>query len=109
MNTFYEDTDIFVSPSIKPESFGLVILEAMMHGIPVVATNHGGPTEIIKNNETGYLIDITSEELADKLIKLIEDKELRIELADNGYKDVKEKFSLAKMISELESVFDKYC
>ena len=46
--------------------------------------------------------------MADKLIKLIEDKKLRSSFSKNGYNDVKYRFSLEKMISDLETVFDKY-
>lgn len=51
METFYERIDLFVLPSIQPEPFGLVIIEAMDAGIPVIATNQGGPKEIISNGK----------------------------------------------------------
>ena len=54
MMSFYKGLDIFILPSIQPEPFGLVVIEAMNNKLPVVATNHGGPVEIIENkvNET---------------------------------------------------------
>ena len=39
------------------EPFGLVVIEAMEYGIPVIATNHGGPTEIITEGKDGFLVD----------------------------------------------------
>jgi glycosyltransferase involved in cell wall biosynthesis len=48
--------DVLVLPSILPEPFGLVIAEAMAAGKPVIATAHGGPTEMVVEGETGFLI-----------------------------------------------------
>lgn len=48
--------DIFVLPTDK-ESFGYVLIEAMAKGKPVIATNQGGPKEIIVENRNGYLIE----------------------------------------------------
>jgi glycosyltransferase involved in cell wall biosynthesis len=55
-------TDLVVVPSTKPEPFGRVIIEAMSLGKLVLASNHGGPSNIIQNNENGFLFlpnDIT--------------------------------------------------
>lgn len=51
----YDWSDVVVVPSIKPEPFGLVAIEAMSRGRPVIAANHGGLTEIVLDNETGLL------------------------------------------------------
>jgi glycosyltransferase involved in cell wall biosynthesis len=48
--------DVLVLPSIQPEPFGLVVAEAMAAGKPVIATAHGGPTEMVVEGETGFLI-----------------------------------------------------
>ena len=56
MGKFYAGLDIFVLPSIQPEPFGLVVIEAMEYGIPVIATNHGGPKEIIAEGKDGFLV-----------------------------------------------------
>jgi len=53
----YHWSDILVVPSLLPESFGLVAIEAMSAGKPVIAANHGGLTEIVVHNETGILFE----------------------------------------------------
>ena len=54
MNNFYSNIDIFILPSIQPEPFGLVVIEAMAKNLPVVATNHGGPVEIIEDRKMDF-------------------------------------------------------
>lgn len=78
MNEFYNVIDIFILPSTQPEPFGLVVIEAMDKEIPVIATNHGGPTEIIDDKENGYLVDYNDcTEMTKRTLELIEDRELR--------------------------------
>src|SRR4029079_19189865 len=48
------EANLFLLPS-HPESFGLVALEAMSAGVPVIATNEGGPREVIEDGVTGFL------------------------------------------------------
>lgn len=47
MAAFYADLDVFVSASTEPEPYGLVLVEALLCGTPVIATDHGGPPEIL--------------------------------------------------------------
>jgi glycosyltransferase involved in cell wall biosynthesis len=58
MNEAYSLSDVVLIPSIKPESFGRVSIEAQAMGKPVIAFDHGGVRETIINNETGYLIPV---------------------------------------------------
>jgi glycosyltransferase involved in cell wall biosynthesis len=55
-SNFYEWANIILVPSIKPEPFGLVAIEAMRAGLPVIAANHGGLPEIVIHDETGLLV-----------------------------------------------------
>jgi len=52
----YQWADIVVVPSKRPEPFGLVAVEAMAHGRPVIAAAHGGLVEIVKHGESGFLV-----------------------------------------------------
>ena len=56
VENYYQISDILIHPALKPEPFGLVVIEAMTHGIPVIATNVGGPVETILDGETGFLV-----------------------------------------------------
>ncbi len=60
VNDYYDKADIFILPSVR-ECGGAVVLEAMSRGLPVIATNWGGPMDYI-TEETGYLVDPTSRE-----------------------------------------------
>ena len=68
--------DIFVLPSILPDPFPTVILEAMASSKPVIATNHGGATEMISNEESGLLIPFDDvNQSAKKILTIIGDKD----------------------------------
>jgi glycosyltransferase involved in cell wall biosynthesis len=97
--------DVFVSASTS-EAFGLAIVDAMAAGLPVVATATGGASEIIVDGETGLLTPIGScNELADRIIQLLDDGERRKRLATNARQMVAERFALPRMISETEDVY----
>lgn len=100
--------DIAIVPSTEPEPFGLVAVEAMLAKKPVIASNHGGLTEIIKNNETGFLFEPNNvQELSEAIDKLIRNEELRKEMGISGYKRVIEKFSIQKYVSNIEKILEK--
>ncbi|WP_026952545.1 glycosyltransferase family 4 protein [Algoriphagus mannitolivorans] len=87
--------DIFVLPSVLPDSFPTVILEAMSAGKPVVATKSGGASEMVLEGETGFLIPIKNVKTGSAAIStLIEDPSLRNSMGEKGRKRVLEKFSL---------------
>lgn len=105
MSIFYSSIDIFILPSIQPEPFGLVVIEAMEMKKPVIATNHGGPVEIIEDGVTGYLVDYTeANDMAEKCINLIEDSLLRKSMAEEGFKKKRRDFSLEKTVTDIENI-----
>ncbi|GMQ25411.1 glycosyltransferase family 4 protein [Algoriphagus sp. oki45] len=87
--------DIFVLPSVLPDSFPTVILEAMAAGKPVIATKSGGASEMVLEGETGFLIPIHDVSAGTEAIsQLIDNPSLRKTLGESGRKRVLESFSL---------------
>ena len=74
---FYHSCDVVLVPSTQPEPFGLVAIEGMNFNKPVIATNHGGLTEIVRDNQTGFLIAPGSaDDLAAAILRYDEDRAL---------------------------------
>jgi glycosyltransferase involved in cell wall biosynthesis len=91
-----QQLDIFVLPSIKPDSFPVVILEAMAAGKPIIATNQGGAQEQIDDSVTGFLIPINDATIAaQKLGVLVNNPDMRTQMGQAGTKKLEEQFSLA--------------
>jgi glycosyltransferase involved in cell wall biosynthesis len=104
---FWDSIDIAVVPSTEPEPFGMVAIEAMLSKKPVVASNHGGLTETVVNNETGFLFEPNdSQKLAAAILNLIEDKNKRVLFGEKGYERVHLHFSLEKHVDEFEAIFE---
>lgn len=82
------------------------ILEYMAMGKPVVATDSGGIPEIIRENETGYLVPAEApEKLAEKVIALLSDPELSYQMGQAGRLRVEREFSLNIMVKEYETLY----
>ena len=97
--------DILAFPTLK-ESFGRSAIEAMALGKPVVASNVGGVPEIVRHGKTGILVSPgDAEELADGLLELINDKEKREDMGNEGLKVVREKFDIRDMMNRIENVY----
>ena len=97
--------DAFVSTS-ETESFGLSIAEAMATGTPVVATRTEGAQEVVEDEATGLLVPIGDvDQIAAALIRLLKDRELRMQLGARAAKVVQERFSLDRMVDEIERLY----
>ena len=92
------DVAILATPR---ETFGLVIIEAMANQVAVIATNNGGPLEIIDNGKDGLLFNREVEDLADKIELLYNNRELLQNISKNGYKKVQDKFEESKQLDKL--------
>ena len=100
--------DIFVSTS-QHEGFGLVFLEAMAFGLPVVCYDRGGQTDFLKSRETGHVIKLN--DLADftrALIELHDQPDVRRELGRNNLERV-EAFFIDRCAERYEGVFAAVC
>ena len=89
VNKFLLQADIFLLTS-NYEGWGLVVIEASSFGLPIIMTDVGCAGEVIKNNESGLIIDVGNQEaLENSMIKLIENKELRKKLGENARQALK--------------------
>ncbi|MCS4435668.1 glycosyltransferase family 4 protein [Aquiflexum gelatinilyticum] len=99
--------DIFVLPSILPDPFPTVILEAMASGKPVVATAQGGAKEMIVKGETGFLIPWDNAGSASEAISdLVNKKEMREKMGEKGRSRVLEKFSPEAFKKNFQRLFE---
>lgn len=112
---FREDThtvlgaaDVLAVPSTRPEPLGLVAMEGAAAGLPVVASAHGGVTEVVRHLRTGLLVapgDHRS--LARALRTLADQPGVAHRMGEEGRRDVVERFSTERMLDELQSTYDR--
>jgi phosphatidylinositol alpha-mannosyltransferase len=82
---YYRTADIFCAPATGGESFGIVLLEAMASGTPVVATDIPGYASVLTHGQEGLLAPPKNPRaLADALLKLLTDRQLRLAMAERG-------------------------
>ncbi|MBW8015819.1 MAG: glycosyltransferase family 4 protein [Planctomycetes bacterium] len=101
------NADILLVPSQAYESFGFTSVEAMAHKVPVVATNVGGIPEVVANGDGGYCVEKTDVCLfSDHIIKLLLDKDLRVEQGEKGFLRYKRLFTADKMAQDYASLIE---
>jgi glycosyltransferase involved in cell wall biosynthesis len=99
--------DVFVLPSILPEPFGLVVAEAMATGKPVIATAHGGPTEMVVEGETGFLIPPNNPyALASAIKNLLAHPEEAAKLGRAARKRFLEHFEMREYVQKIERLYE---
>ena len=106
LQDMYRRADLFVGPS-RFESFGLIYVEAMDAGLPVVACSSGGPTEIVVDGETGRLVppeDPVS--LAEALIELCQDSARRTSMGRAGRARLLDRFTHRHMAQGFADVYE---
>lgn len=106
MPKYYQQCDIFCFPTLG-EPFGKSIIEAMACGKPVIASNIGGPAEIIKNGETGILVPPAQPKiLAEKILKLLKDKKTAKKMGEKGRKTIMQDFSWEKIAEKYHKLYN---
>jgi len=99
--------DIFILPTLRKEGLPLSILEVMACKVPVITTNIGGNTSVIKNGLNGILIPPgNTSQLEQAIRSLLNDKEVASKLAEKGYEAILETFNLNKMLNSYERMLE---
>lgn len=108
--SFFDSIDIFVLPSLF-ETFGIVLLEAMLYKTPIITSNSWGPDEVISHEVDGLKVSKdenskTPELLADAIERLVNDQEFARSLADKAYDKFFEKYSAQKVMKQLSDIMN---
>ena len=100
-----QNADIFVLPSYS-EGFSYAVLEALASGLPIVTTNVGALPEIVTDGENGFIIESGDyEALSKKIIQLVEDQNLRRDMALRNIEKAAREFNIERVAKELGDIF----
>jgi len=101
-------SDLFVLSSLFREGLSIALIEAIAMGLPVITTNIGGNPEIIKDGVNGFLVPPgDADRLAHAIEILVSDPELRELMGRQGRKIYEQKFTLSRMIKQIETLYDQ--
>ena len=107
----FAEADVFLMPALtdwkgEQEGFGLVLVEAMMSGVPVVASQSGGIPDVVTDEETGLLVpERDPEALAGAAARLLTDRALGRRLARSAAEDVRRRFAPEAIARRFEAVY----
>lgn len=117
VNYFYKNADVYVIPT-RYDSFSFSVLEAINYGLPIVASDITAISEVVKNGQNGFLIDVkdfdlqsdayfeyATAELEKYLTILIESADLRLKMGEESVKLAKSKFNLEYKKNRLKELF----
>jgi spore coat protein SA len=106
---YYREADVLINPSFS-EAFGMSLIEAMACQLPVVATRVGGMTEVVEDTQAGLLVgpgDATA--LADAIIRLLADDDLRERMGQAGRRRAIERYSWEQVTESLLHLYEDIC
>jgi glycosyltransferase involved in cell wall biosynthesis len=100
-------SDIFVLPSVSREGLGIALIEASAMSLPVIGSDIGGIPEVIETHANGFLVPPgDAERLTHAIETLVSDPDLRKRMGRQGRKIYEEKFTLPRMIQQIEALYD---
>lgn len=107
LQEFYRNCDLFIAPS-RYESFGLIFLEAMAYGKPVIGTKTGGISEIVADGKVGLLVEVNNPgQIAKSVLKIFASEQLREKLGKQSFKHVREKFTKEQMVESTLKIYKR--
>ncbi len=110
INDFYRSLDVLVAPSIE-DTFNIAVLEAMANYVPCIVSTNAGASEVIKDNENGFVFDMKEnpeKNLADKMILFINKKSLNKNIKENAFETAKDfswQRTFESFVGELERLY----
>ena len=108
LNRHYQESVAVLMPSVCLEAFGLVNIEAMKNGTPMIASNLGGIKDIAEHNKNGYLFEAGNyKELSCYMKKLYKNEALSKELGANGFEKIKKEFGGKRYCTKLVDIYLK--
>jgi L-malate glycosyltransferase len=100
-----KSADIFLNFS-ESESFSLTCLEALTYGVPLIASNSGGPAELFEHEQSGLLVpNCDIQKMANAIIRLTKDKTLQVKYAAAGKAYVQSKFNLSQTSQSIRNLY----
>ncbi|MFT8323737.1 MAG: glycosyltransferase, partial [Bacillus sp. (in: firmicutes)] len=104
----FENTDITIIPSIWWETFGLVVLESLANGVPIITTSLVGANDLIKQNFNGIIVKPDANILANKIKSIVKDREIlekmNLNICSNEFN-----YSLMKHSEIILNLYKKVC
>ena len=110
---YYRECDLFVLPACfdkhgDTEGLGVVLLEALSAGKPVIASSVGGIVDIVKHERSGLLVpEKEPEALAKAIIRILSDRKIYIELAEKGYNYAVSNFSVKAVCKRIKDIYSE--
>ena len=103
----YASMDLNVHSAIRPEPFGLVVIETFAAGTPVVATRGGGPLDSVDEGVDGLLVPFKDPDaMGAAILELYEDREKTRAMGRAGQENARRLFSIERYVAEMEEIFD---
>jgi glycosyltransferase involved in cell wall biosynthesis len=103
----YAASDVFLLPS-EQESFGLAALEALACGVPVVGCRSGGLPEVVRDGETGYLVEVGEvDAAAARCLSLLGDAGLRRRFAAAARDDAVRRFAEPDVVARYVAIYER--
>ena len=103
----FRESAVFFFPS-RMEAFPMAVLEAMGHGLPIVATKTGGIPDIVEDGKDGFLAEVGDEKtMSEKIIRLLTREDERRACGENSLHRIEEAFSFEEHIRKLEKIYEE--